>query len=100
MISSGSSKPVALLPARSKAAQAGCRKQAALMDAKGRRQSLGAGAGWKPGNAALGLEEKPASWRSRPGERGVSWPPLGGEEESEFQNSKMAKERCEEGEKL
>lgn len=72
MISSGSSKPAALLPARSKAAQAGCRKQAALMDAEGRRQSLGAGAGWKPGNAALGLEEKPASLAlPTRGERGV-----------------------------
>lgn len=47
-------------------ARAGCRKQAALTE-EGRRQGLGAGAGWKPGNAAeLGLGEKPQSPQSGP----------------------------------
>lgn len=42
---------------------------------KGRRQGLGAGAGWKPGNAASepGLGEKPESPQS-----GGSQPPGGG----------------------
>lgn len=96
----GALSPAALLPVRSKAGSAGCRKQAALTD-EGRRQGLGAGAGWRPGKAAEpGLRKARVSavrtGSQDPGTR-VPWPPPSAKLRPGSQNSEIFGQRREFG---
>lgn len=92
----GALSPAALPLSGVRPDPAGCRKQAALTD-EGRRQGLGAGAGWRPGKAAEpGLRKARVSavrtGSQDPGTR-VPWPPPSAKLRPGSQNSEIFGQR-------